>query len=442
MVHEIIIEPFMHSEHVYDVIHAQLREGTFWCQLSSAFGDTPIIPCLEVAIFRSTWSLRPIDTGVLRLLNPSIRELEITLPRASTDELRLFKVAFADYLPMPYLERLTLEAEDLTPLFDVQSLPSPHHRLRYLKLDCGRPIELGTPIDFNHLRHVTALPDLENLAVCLHSWTPLDLSATPVTFPSLRSLEISCYGFEVIGHLLAHVEFPRLHAFAVTETHESRLSQKLPEYLHTLIAKFPSLMTFEWHSQQEIQRGRGYVGKRRSDAPLAALVAPLLSHRALRHFSLSFRGPIVPHTPTDLRAMAEAWPDLETFKLGDQVDEHYSCAEQYVDVESVLAFARRCPRLRSFHVPMVHFDPWGSESTVVGESARRPPVLHWLRELLVDEVAIPCFRNGSEQDKGRRCREAVVQFRTLMATVFRSAVIRTRSEVATAMTVGAVVSDY
>ncbi|PIL25787.1 hypothetical protein GSI_11537 [Ganoderma sinense ZZ0214-1] len=335
-------------------------------------------------------TLCPFDKGLLRLINtPSLRELDITVTEVSEDELELFKRALADHLSMQRLETLSLKASNSAPFLDVELLSRLRH-LRYLKLDCSRPIELARPIEFSRLRHLAALPNLERLTICLHSWKRLDLP-TPITFSALRSFEMSCYEYGVIGNLLAHVEFPCLHTFSVFETHDEshNLSQKLTNHLRTLVVKCPSLTTFRWSSKQATARGFGYLGSRQAVVPLAGLISPLLAHRALRHFSLSFRGPIVPHTPADLRMMAEAWPDLETFNLGDEVDEGYDWAER-------------------FRVPVVHFDP---SAVIVGEWGHRPPAPHWLDELLVQGVVVPCSRGDRSEDDEDRRREDVVRFR-------------------------------
>lgn len=46
----------------------------------------------------------------------------------------------------------------------------------------------------------------------------------------------------------------------------------------------------------------------------------------------------MPYTQPDFRAIAEAWPDLERFYLSDEGSGDWNWAEQYADLESVIAW--------------------------------------------------------------------------------------------------------
>ena len=408
LVEEIIIDPFVPSAGR----PARLLDDTFWCQLASAVGDTPILPHLKAATFRGMSSLIPIDMGLFRLLNPSIQELDFNLPVASDGDLRRLKKALAASLSSTENIRvLSMESFNGASLLNVKSLPHSHPRLHTLKLDRGESIDL------NHLRPLTNLPNLEHLTFTLNGyWDPLNPS---ITFTGLRSLTVVIFHLCNIGTLLTHLDAPKLQSLSITETHPdaAHLSHDLPEYLRTLVAKYPSLTALQWTSNQVWGGRRGYLGDRLSSMPLAELLAPLLAHRTLRRFSMQFYGPVVPYTPADFRACAEAWPDLEAFHLGDSYgqnlgDPAWKRGEQYADVESVFAFAHHCPRLQSLRLRRIEQFGSGSGSAIgaalLEELAQRPPARHWLREL---------YRH-------RRRQEFMVRFRGLVMEVFPSATLR------------------
>ncbi|KAM5540937.1 hypothetical protein V8D89_005248 [Ganoderma adspersum] len=371
LVQEIIIDPFVPSAGR----PARLLDDTFWCQLASAVGDAPILPHLKAATFRSMSSLIPIDMGLFRLLNPSMQELNFILPVASDGDLIRLKKALS------------------------ASLSS------------------AESIQLNHLRPLTNLPNLEHLTFTLDGyWNPFNSS---ITFAGLRSLTVLTFDLGNIVILLTHLDAPKLQSLSITSTHPdaARLSYELPDCLRMLVAKYPSLTALQWTSNQVWDGRRGYLGNRLSSVPFAE-----------RRFSIQFYGPVVPYTPADFRACAQAWPDLEAFHLGDSYganlgDPAWKRGEQYADVESIFAFARHCPQLRSLRLRRV--EQFGSGEASLEELTRRAPARHWLRELCVDQV---CFSIGigkaQEKDRNRHRQEFKVRFRGLLMKVFPSATLR------------------
>ena len=425
LVEEIIIDPFVPSAGR----PARLLDDTFWCQLASAVGDTPILPHLKAATFRGMSSLIPIDMGLFRLLNPSIQELDFSLPVASDGDLRRLRKALAASLSSTENIRvLSMEIHNLPSLLSIKSLSRSYPRLRSLKLDHG------TFVDLCHLRPLTNLPDLEHLSFRLNGyWNPYDPS---ISFTGLRSLSVSTFDLGDISILLTHVDIPKLQSLSVTETHRdaAHLSHNLPNNLRMLVAKCPCLTSLQWTSNQTWSGRGGYLGNRRSDAPLGELLAPLLAHHTLRCFSMQLRGPIVLYTPVDIRACAEAWPDLETFHIGDSYGPEYGDpawkrGELYADVESVFAFARHCPRLRSLRLRRIEQFGSGSGPAIgaasLEELAERAPARHLLREMSVDQVFCSTGTGKvPEKERDRRRREFMVRFRGLVMEVFPSATLR------------------
>nr|VWO95146.1 Peptidyl-lysine N-acetyltransferase Pat (EC (Protein lysine acetyltransferase) [Ganoderma boninense] len=323
---------------------------------------------------------------MLRLVNPSIRKFGVYFPQASQADVERLGRGLARMFPS---------------MRNLEAASPPLRRL-----------ELGpTRVEIDHLCPLSALPHLEHLAISLGAREPPNLR---IALPELRSLAVSCDGFGVIGAVLAHVEMPQLQTFSLTETHEnsSDMSRELPAHLRTLVAKY--------------------------------LLAPLLVRRAMRRLVLClwFEGPVVPFTPA-FHAIAEAWPDLETFSLKGMGDSDADDGdggggmpplEQYADLGSVVAFARHCPRLCSLHIPLVQLDPSFEAESSDAESATADRLAHleapaphyWLRELIVEQVQDDPGPGHSEEGEDRQGdRElGLARLRGLLGKVFPFASIR------------------
>ena len=449
LVREIVIDPFTDTANKSAWGRPQ---DTFWGQLCSTLHPKPILPRLERAAIRSTktrdmrvlgflaFRVRgtknplAIDTGMLRLLNPALHELDIqvTVSQHATPSTldKLGKALATCFSSMQSLEVLSIDVPNLASILDVESLPRSHPRLRYLKLNDRASSGLS-------LRALTALPNLEYLHTNLcRSTARVTLPSGRITLAGLRSLSVSCSEVAAISNLLAHVNAPSLEMFSVCRVVKDYsaepLLQELSKILRTLVARCPSLTAFEWSSTvQSGARRAGHLAQGRSTIPLAKFFAPLLSHRAMRGFSVRFdgRGPVVPYTLADFRAIAEAWPDLETFRLRDDggcdrgADGSASSQsqEERVGLECAFAFARHCPRLRVLHLPKVELAVGGFGSDV----ARCPPEPHaGLRELHVGRVVcVGEQQPGGVEDEVRR-QKAVAQLRFLMKKAFPSAAIQ------------------
>ncbi len=349
---------------------SKLRQDTFWSRLSSALGDTPILPRLKTATLFSPhpFSIFDFDMGVLRLLNPSIHELNVLFLGVGPGERSKIRTALSACLPPGHnLEALSVVVP--ISVLDIEPLPQLYPRLRRLKID-----EDG--IRPHHLALLATLPKLEYLSIDLNTYAPLDI---PVAFTELRSLDVFSYAFDGIGMLIAHVDAPQLRSLSISETHpdsDETYPQELSNHIRTLASKHPFLSAFRWDNRDISSAGLESVS--RADTTLAELFEPLLSLRAMRSFSASFIGPLIPYSRSDFRKMAEAWPDLETFDISVAG----RGSDQYADLESLASFARHCPRLRELRVPNLKFDPDASTTVVpVG-----PPTPHWLRELKVGNV--------------------------------------------------------
>ena len=148
-----------------------------------------------------------VDAGILRLLNPSTRELDVNLPNISWEQAEQLEKLFKDCVSlMQNLEILWMRADlgksRLERFLDLESFPRLHPRFRNLTF-----CQDSTPsVELNRLRHLAALPDLENLPINLHSsGEPASFS---VTFERLINLVVCCSQFREIGIFLAHIDAP------------------------------------------------------------------------------------------------------------------------------------------------------------------------------------------------------------------------------------------
>ncbi|KAI1793061.1 hypothetical protein LXA43DRAFT_1002605 [Ganoderma leucocontextum] len=380
LVRKITLDPFVPTPRDLNFLFnfpSDVVEDTFWRQLSSVYGATvtSILPRLEVVTLRSRDSVRfsAFDMSMLCFLTPSVREFNVDVSGVSPEGrgkfLQSFTVCFSS---VQDLERISLRLETLVPVLDVGSLPRLHPRLRRL--------ELRPTIEPNELALLASLHNLEYLSVNLSHWESPTL---PVKFTGLRSLAMSSYQSNAISAFIADVDAPQLRSFTIDETHKDpkEMCRELSNCLRTLVAKWPSLTAFHWNSTQS------WGGDGGGASPLTELIGPLLSLRTIRNFSASFHRVMATCSPTDFRAIAEAWPDIETIDLpiiDDNVD-------QYADVESLVSFAHHCPRLHSLLIPKVKFDPNASAAVV----CRTAP--HWLRRLDVASLVFSGEQDAASQ---------------------------------------------
>ncbi|KAM5534810.1 hypothetical protein V8D89_011526 [Ganoderma adspersum] len=349
-----------------DLLEFGFRD-TFWYQLSSAFGATQILPRLEVATLRSCGlgarcSDLVFGMGMLCFLGPTVRAFNVDAPQMDPERHLEFVHAFAVcFSSVQHLEAISLDT--LVPVLDIGALPQLHPCLRHL--------ELKAYVESNDLLLLASLQCLEDLSVRVWIWEPPTL---PIKFTGLRALTVSGDEFSAVSALIADVDAPQLRSLSISETHEDHkeLCRELSSSLGTLVVKWPSLITFHWMSDQ-------WLGNSSGSGTLAELLTPLLSVRTIRNFSTSFRGPTISYNPVDIRALAEAWPDLETLELPVNDSD---IVNQYADLGALLTFAHCCPRLRTLRIPRLEFNPDAPSAPVC------PPGPHWLNSLDVATLVL------------------------------------------------------
>ena len=345
---------------------------TFWSQVSMAFGVTPILPLLETVVFQSFNSNRHVDMGTMCLLKPSVQAITIEF-RAVDDRIEeplrdSFSVCLSS---VPHLQKLSLALP--VSLLDVTLLPQTHSNLRQLRID--------TPCFPHHLGALAGLSCLEDLSMPLRG-----LVNSPVHFGRLDRLGISSFEWIVLEALFAHMDAPRLRALSITTNMDgsNTLRDDCASCMRAVSAKFPYLTGFHWRYFQTFARKMGYFGDTNVGSPLAELIEPLFALRNLRSFSYYFLGPVVPLSSRDMERIAEAWPDLEVFRLHQENDWNY-----HFDFASIISLARRCSRIHTLHLPRVQFNPISDNATVL------PQDRLGLRELSIGWITYP---PGSDSD--------------------------------------------
>ena len=393
----------------------RLLHDTFWCQMASILGNAPILPNLTAMHFFSLSSDRDIDMGALRLLNLSVQELTIEYYSVYPDHTPTVKAAFAScFSSTPNLQRLSLILP-CSPL-DLEALPQSHPRLRYLKV--------LQPVSPHCLTCIASLPDLESLSVCI-----IEPVSIPVLFRKLRVLSIANVELDKAATLIASMEAPSLRKLSIDSSHldSANLRTEVLKCLDPLVSRFPSLTAFEWRCWQFNSWRSGYRGSRDPCTTLAELTEPLLSFRTLRDVSLDVDGPIVPYSSTDLRRMAEAWPDLETLSLNldhpDPLDSESAGSRdgliQYANVDSFVSFARLCPRLRELRIPRVLIDSITDIPSLVPPSgSEHPGAGRQLRLLRVGKLLCPEAPGWKDEEKMNEV------FRKMIMTIFPFAAVR------------------
>ncbi|PIL37413.1 hypothetical protein GSI_01107 [Ganoderma sinense ZZ0214-1] len=416
LVREITLDPFfVPAQHPLGFGFSSFDpEDTFWGHLTSTFGITSILPCLKVVTLRSSDSVRfsTFNPDTLRFLNPSIRGFNVDVASVSPEGRWKFAQFFATcFSSVEDLDVIALNT--LVPVLDFESLPQLHSRLRRLTV---------LSIQSDELSHLASLQNLEYLSIGMarRDERPPDL---PIKLLQLRNLTLSSYQSSGLSAFLANVDVPQLQSFSgsmsQSRQNPKEVYEELSNVLRLLVAKCPALISFSWATDRWVRNDdRSGAGA----LQLAELVAPLLSVRTIRNFSASFRPYMISYTPSDFRAFAQAWPELETLELRIVTDENEADENEadeneadgneadenaYADFESLVSFAHHCPRLRRLHIPTFKFDHAADTTATV-----RPPVSHWLQSLYVETVVL-----SAKQPED----EASESFLRLMQEVFPEA---------------------
>ncbi|PIL25750.1 hypothetical protein GSI_11500 [Ganoderma sinense ZZ0214-1] len=227
------------------------------------------------------------------------------------------------------------------------------------------------------IQDLTQLAELSHLSVVLGEGRAL---SSTLLFPSLRRLAVRS-GWDTIRDLLERVQAPHTHTLTLHVSHAdpTQLIPSARASLQATASTFPALETLLVHSMRSMRNPIwDFPVALDTEGAFISTIEPLLSLRRLGHLTLDFRLFILHLASDDVRKMAEAWPDVE-----EPVIEAASADGVRAGFESIVHFARGCPRLRALRLPAMDL----AAGAFAGLEYPKEP--HALRDLDVAEVVFP-----------------------------------------------------
>ena len=206
-----MLDPFVGSGSMDTSVESKIWQDEFWIRLSSVVGNTPILPSLDAAslVTPNSFKYRRFDTGLLSVLNPSIRELNVILCRADTyDESKVRSALGECFSLFENVEMLSVEMN--IPALDLGLFTQTLPRLRYLRLDTGHQVNSD---------HLALLSCLRNLHFLSTDLSPQINVEERVAFARLRTLRVLSDGFCGVGTLVGQMDAPQLRTLSVSESH-------------------------------------------------------------------------------------------------------------------------------------------------------------------------------------------------------------------------------
>ena len=387
-------------------------DGPAWCgmweELQSRTGNAPILPkLLSIAFCKISWSV-PTPGAFALIQSPSVRNLNFNLGDgdswpARDEKLRcLFSQSFHS---APEIDQLRLQ---LPP----SRLGSP---LFQTNCSCIRRLEVDSQLDLEGLLILTELPVLQHLSISLVREDMIPDAHTSFTFTSVTTF-IVAGTWTNLSTLLGTVRLPSMHTLSVTGwtygEPAAELAQGAIQCFKTMSARqtsITSLFVSESYGRFPPAQGCTAIGypilpvKDTFEAPFLDVVRPLLSLSALRHLSLKLPSYCdLTCTASDLRAVAESFPALETFHLPIWFYPNLYSYESPLEAADIRArdrprggpltaiahFARCCPKLRLLHLPSMELTEESlvalchDQGNVISES-------HGLQTLIIPKVLLP-----------------------------------------------------
>ena len=358
---------------------------SIWSQVSRLMPDEPILPFLHSVDITIGSMDHPnstvedtLDLGIVSILliSPSVRQMKLwfqgTMDPDKTKESE--HVASTACARAPNLESFTLIA---IPWNRSLSMLRGTPRLRSLTV---RGL-----LGFDDIEPLAHLEELEHLFIILSG-----AGSNPVSTLHLPSLRRVCLSglWDSICTLVECVLAPHTHSFAlnIPQFDAQQLVHRSRQCLQTAARKFPamerlSIRCTQFPPQSTTLDLSQVALDTSGPGPVMTIVEPLLSLRGLRDITLCFSA----HfrlASDDLRMLSEAWPGVEQLRIEVATVEG-ACA----GFESILHFARRCPRLRTLRLPAMDLAPGAFEGL------EYPVSPHLLRDLDVAKVA---FLHGAD----------------------------------------------
>ncbi|RPD77307.1 hypothetical protein L226DRAFT_533305 [Lentinus tigrinus ALCF2SS1-7] len=363
-VHAITLDPFS-------------TRPSVWTKLVPLLRGEPVLPALRRVVLghQSTGlTFQYMDglhyghhvhgCGVLQLITPSVRHLSLLVRamRRRSATLPVREVLREACTLAPDLESLYISSFIGVSLEALQN----HRRLRTVDIEYNDVPDYG-------LEPLCNLPHLESLSLVVNTASTAPLTMNYVRVLVLRGFLIDTEAF------LDRVRLPQLRSLciAAAEEHPAHLIQHSANTFRVLSNKYAHLteLRVEWRKSTAVQ-DRGPVPT--LAGALCAVIEPLHELHELRDATLHFHGFCFAYSSSDIQSLAESWPSLESFHL-----EFVTLEQRRAGFESLLHFARNCPRLRALRLPDMELTKDAFDEIAY------PKKPHPLRELNVARVTFP-----------------------------------------------------
>ena len=350
---------------------------SIWAQFQEFILDEPMLPllrCVDITGDR----VRTPHTIPLLLISPSVREMNIWLKVVNVNELDDTRNTVSEACARaPHLETISLAIKPW--IVDLSVLHCNPHL---------RSISIRERVTIGDLEPLTHLAELEHLDVMFGD-TGDHFPA--LYFPSLRHLSVRGVWEDSIRHFMELVEGPHIHSLRLHASHDDptqvinidprQLIHQSRTCLQIIATRLSTLETLSVVCARSTARSPWDLSPALdTEGALMAIVEPLLSLRGLRHITLDFQPFILRLASDDLRRLAEAWMNLEELRVDiTAVDSGRA------GFESIVHFARCCPRLRVLRLPTMDL----AIGAFQREGLEYPVEPHPLRDLDVKEVVFP-----------------------------------------------------
>ena len=387
----------------------------------------PILPKLLSVSFRDV-PTRALSPGALSLISPSVRKLNLDIDLDGwTQWDEKFRCIFTQsFNAAPEIEQLRLASHP-----SILGLP-------LLQTHCSRlyQLEVFPPLDLDSLRLLTELPALQHLSISLSREDFPGINPA-IIFLSVTTLDVEGTWVN-LGVMLETIRLPSIHTLFIRGWNYSEraaeLAKAATQCFCTLAAKQPFLTRLSVCAiDGRVPPSHGCVVgcvehvPDAFEATLLDIMNPLLALSTLRHLDLGFPSYFdIACTAADLRAVAEAFPVLETFDLGvwpywafEPQDAAAVAAERPRGgpLYALMYFARNCPRLRLLHLPAMGMAETKEAPADSADDSKcgRERELHGLQTLVIPKVLLPPGR----ADLAGKVEEVVRGIFPLVAAGFR-----------------------
>lgn len=358
-----------------------------WAELHPLLMGNPILPSLSSVKLRDHPDRSPqYDPCFLQLLSPFLREL--TLDFTLTMD-TLFPVGLRNR-PDDAVQRIFSSIPDTAPGIEKITTTIRPSYFAASTLQSGylhvRDVTVSSAVTNADLQLLAQLSALQRLCISLEGPSSVDISLTSLRTLALRGTVTD------IAPFLTRTRMPKLASLllSVSSLGRHRMIGTSSDITELLLQ--PVLAITSHHNALERLRVvyvPYYPPDPSRSSPLEFTLKdvfwPLLALSSLRSVYFDFTG-LAPSrcTPAILHAIAQAWPNLEKYELVTPGRQREDDAENQCRLDSLVDFARSCPRLRVLRLPDILITQEALDE--IERSPLRPA--QSLEELVVDRVAV------------------------------------------------------